>query len=300
MTLSSILSTAKSKLFPPAHIPLSEFIKDHPIRFNYWLRPVNAMQSQLMVGAYLNAMKNNLKNGGYIFVKKSRAADVFRQLTELGAAYKAIHFKDMNEISTILDGNDPKELWIIVEDDRLPYETLAARFRIAEVALRNDMAPPLETPITPYSQEDQQKWLSRGLTLLMFIEMDYPSVKGFTVIQSQARSLKIACCRVSMESSHDHELNKVFGHPEHNQDELQSRRNNSIQIFGSGKKYKAEYSQRFKEILHYQAQSVNTQQGSPEYPEALTVNLNILDQESNLGISFGFDSLDAYVIDLER
>lgn len=290
MSTSQIICKTKSNIFPPTMMALSDFIVSQS-QFGHWLRPANDLQSQQMVAAYLKAIQHHLKYGGYIFVKRSRAADLLRQLTELGAAYKAVHFKVMDDIAEIIDIIDPKELWIVVEDDSLPYTTLASRFRVAEVALRANMAPALGRPIS-YDEvkKESEKHAARGMILMMFIEMDYPSVKGFTVIQSQCRSLKIACCRVSRDNAHDHELNKIFDEPEHCLDELKSRTANTVRIFGSGPKHRAEIARNLYDLVDLYADD----DASPE----TSINIGRLNAESRLGLAVGFGA--ARFVDLSR
>lgn len=287
-----------SAIFQPGVIGLSDFIAKRPEQFGYWLRPANALQSQQMVGAYLKARKDHLKNGGYIFVKKSRAADLFQQLTELEVSYKAVHLKDMADISQILDIDDPKALWIIVEDDSLPYATLASRFKVAEVALRSKMAPALGTPIESQKamEKAEAKRLARVSILVMFIEMDYPSMKGFSVIQSQCRSLRIAACRVSRDNAYDHELNKVFDEPEHSDDELKSRAANTVQIFGSGPKHLAEFTDTYHKRIQFSGIGSFTKVP----PESGSIDLGKLSLESNLGLALEFGSGDADILDISK
>ena len=300
MSICSIIAKAKNKLFPQKQLGLSEYVSKHPSRFGYWMRPANDLQSQQMVGAYLTAIRDELKNGGYIFVKKSRAADLFRQLTELEACFKPIHIPVMADLHEILDFEDPKELWVIVEDDSLPYETLASRFKVAEVIIRRNITPQLGVPIesSKATKEYFEKQKARGFTLMMFIEMDYPSVKGFSVIQSQCRALKIATCRITRESEHDRRLHGIFNEPEHSEDELASRSANTIRVYGSGPKYQAEIKRDLSRLVHYYAQSVNTQQGSTVIHEAYTVDPDKLLLESNTGLVFGLD--DVELIDLSK
>lgn len=300
MSICSIIAKAKNRLFPQKQLGLSEYVSRHPSRFGYWMRPANDLQSQKMVGAYLSAIKDELKNGGYIFVKKSRAADLFRQLTELEASFKPIHIPVMADLHEILDFEDPKELWVIVEDDSLPYETLASRFKVAEVIIRKNIAPQLGVPIesSKATKEYFEKQKSRGYTLMMFIEMDYPSIKGFSVIQSQCRSLKIATCRITRESEHDRSLHAIFNEAEHSEDELKSRSANTIRIYGSGPKYQTEIRRDLSRVIQYYAQSANTQQGSSVIHEAYTVDPAELLINSNLGLVFGLE--DAQIVDLDR
>lgn len=296
MSISCLINHAKNKLFPPAPaIGLSEFIEQHDRSFGYWLRPANDLQSQQMVGAYLKAFKDDLKNGGYIFVKKSRAPDVFRQLNELDTPYKAVHLKKMEYLSDIVQFSGPKALMIFVEDDSLPYETLSSRFRVAETALRAKMAPALGTRVDePAMREALEALEARGRTLVMFIEMDYPSMKGFSVIQSQCRSLRIATCIVSKANAHDYELNAIFNQPEHSPDELRCRAANTFRIFGSGPKHRAEFTQAFHGHIE------GTQLGSLRAlsQEALSIDLGRLTLESNLAFAFGFD--EAEILDLTK
>lgn len=300
MSITRFITQAKNKLFPVKQLGFTEYLRNQPSKFGYWLRPANDLQSQQMVGAYLTAIRDDLKNGGYIFVKKSRAADLFRQLTELEAVFKPIHIPVMADLDEIIDFEDPKELWVIVEDDSLAYETLASRFKVAEVIIRKKIAPALGVPIEnrKLSQEYFEKNKARGMTLMMFIEMDYPSVKGFSVIQSQCRSLKIACCRVTRESEYDRSIHGIFSEPEHSEDELKSRSANTIRVFGSGPKYLAEIKRDLSRLVHYHAQFANTQQGSPVIHEAFTIDVGRLLDESNLGLVFGLDDVD--IVDLRK
>lgn len=297
MSISSIVCRIKNKILPPAPIGMSDFVRAHGSRFGYWLRPSNALQSQQMVGSYLKAIKDDLKNGGYIFVKKSRAPDLLRQLTELGASYKAVNVKVMADIAEIIDFHDPKELWIIVEDDSLPYEKLASRFRVAEVALRSKMAPLLSSPRNEKAQrEDLAKLNERGLTLMMFIEMDYPSIKGFSVVQSQCRSLKIASCRVSLDTTYDHELNAIFDQPEHSMDEWKSRTANTLRIFGSGPNHYSEIQRDLYDLSYDDPNQAPV--GSGSCKSGGYFHIEELKTPSNLGVAVGFG--DAQVIDLTK
>jgi hypothetical protein len=298
MSITRLISQAKNKLFPPAPTSLSKFIEHNPHKFGYWLRPANALQSQQMVGAYLKANKDHLKNGGYIFVKKSRAAGLLQQLTELEVPYKAVHLKDMADLSQILDIDEPKALWIIVEDDSLPYATLASRFKVAEAALRSKMAPALGTPIESEEamRKAEEKRLARVVTLVMFIEMDYPSMKGFSVIQAQCRSLRIASCRVSMDNAYDHELNKIFDEPEHSEAELKSRAANTVQIFGSGPKHLVEFTDTYRKRIELSGIGPFTKVS----PESDSIDFRKLALESNLGLALEFGSGYAEILDISR
>jgi hypothetical protein len=281
MSTSVISSKTKSNIFPPTMMALSEFIAERN-HFCHWLRPSNDLQSQQMVGAYLKAIQPHLKNGGYIFVIRSRAADLFRQLTELGAAYKSVHFKDIEDFSAIVDLDEPKELWVIVEDDKLPYATLASRFNVTEVALRTQMAPPLSKVITLEDLDKNSKRReARGMIVMMFIELDYPSVVGFSVVQDQCRSLNIACCRVTRGNIHDHELNKLFGEPEHSPIELKGRTATTVRIFGSGPKHRTEMIMNLSSMLKSQA----TEEDG-KYLET-SINIGRLNEESRLGMAVG-------------
>ena len=290
MPTADINGKTKNTLFPSTMTGLSEFIAGQR-QYSFWLRPSNDLQSQQMVGAYLKAIRHDLKNGGYIFVKRSRAADLFRQLTELDAAYKAVNLKVMDDIAEIIDLDDPKALWIIVEDDSLPYATLASRFTVAEVAMRGHMAPPLGTPIS-YDEITKRSELreARGMILIMFIEMDYPSVRGFSVIQSQCRSLQIACCRVSRDNTYDHELNKLFDEPEHDSVELKGRRATTVRVFGSGQKHMAEM---IGDLCSQEQAGSKTERDS--FPESV-INLKRLAAESRLGLAVGFEN--ARIVDM--
>lgn len=296
MPTSNLLDQAQTNISPLPIINLSEFLESNARRPNYWMRPANDRHSQQMVGAYINAAKDDLKNGGYIFVKKSRAADVFRQLTEAGAQYKAVNFKDMTDIDDILCFEDPKALWVIVEDDSLPLEVLASRFKIAQVALRRQMAPLLGTPMT--IKEILQTPERRGFIHLMFVEMNFPAIKGFAVIAAQCRSLRIAHCTVSRLSSHDHEVTKLFDEPQHNSDELKGMLANTIRVLGSGPKHRAENTDSFQHWFSYQARNANSQQVGESHPELLQVEMERLEHESNLGVAFGFG--DAHIVNLAR
>jgi hypothetical protein len=250
-----------------------------------------------MVSAYLIAIRPHLKNGGYIFVKRSRAADLFRQLTELGATYKAVHFKNMDDFAGIIDMSEPKELWVIVEDDSLPYATLASRFKAAEVALRKHMAPMLGAKISvDEMQKENEKRRARGMILIMFLEMDYPSVKGFSIVQAQCRSLKIAFCRVSKDNEHDHELNALFSEPEHSVDEWKSRIANTVRIYGSGPKHRAEMLRNICNMVELQTPQADEQED--DEGEERFINIGRLDEESRLGLAVGFSS--ARFVDLSR
>jgi hypothetical protein len=294
MSTSVIICKTKSSIFPPTMMTLSQFIADQS-QLPHWLRPCNDLQSQQMVSAYLMAIRPHLKNGGYIFVKRSRAADLFRQLTELGATYKAVHFKNMDDLAGILDMNEPKELWVIVEDDSLPYATLASRFKVAEVALRKHMAPMLGSKISLNEEDEYEKRKARGMILMMFIEMDYPSVKGFSIVQAQCRSLKIACCRVSRDNTHNHELNALFSEPEHSVDEWKSRIANTVRIYGSGPKHRAEMFGNLCNLVELHAPQADEQEdGGME----TSINIGRLNEESRLGLAVGFSS--ARFVDLSR
>lgn len=291
-----MIRNAENNLLSPFMIGLSDLIEKQP-KSGYWLRPCNDLQSQQMVAGYLKALQPHLKNGGYIFVKGSRAADLFRQLTELRAAYKAVHFEVIEDIAGIIDIIDPKELWVIVENDSLPYATQASRFHVAEVALRNKMAPPLGTP---FNFDDIDKRQTRGMILMMFIEMDYPSVRGFSVVLSQSRSLNIAACRISLDNTHDHELNKLLGEPEHNADELKARRVNTLRIFGSGPKHHAELMMDFHNYALEapdEAKDMHSNDERASFPETFIAK-DRLKKESNLGLAMGNDR--AYLVDLSR
>lgn len=297
MSISSILCNVRNRILPPAPIGMSDFIRAHGSRFGYWLRPSTPLQSQQMVGAYLKAMKDDLKSGGYIFVKKSRAADVLRQLTELEASYKVVNLKVMADIAEIINFHDPKELWVIVEDDSLPYEKLATRFKVAETALRSKMAPLLGARISEQEQREQLAHMkARGFTLMMFIEMDYPSIKGFSIVQAQCRSLKIASCRVSMDTKHDHELNAIFDYPEHNSDELKSRTANMLRIFGSGPNHYSEITRDLYDLSYDDPNLAPMQCGNSK--NGGYIHIEKLKTASNLGIAVGFG--DAQVLDMTK
>ena len=244
---------------------LSTFFGSNKSKQSYWLRATSDTQSQQMVGAFFKAMQQDLSNGGYIFVKKSRAADVFRQLTDLSVAYKAIHLHQITDIDDILDLEDPKHLWIVIEDDSLPYYELAARFKVIEVALRHKMAPPLSDRITLPTKDER---ITKRIKFLIFIEMDYPSVKGYAVIEAQSRFLQIISCRVSRDNAFDHQIHSVFGEPEHSPDELKARKMNTTRIYGSGLKYQAELK---NELSNYGGDSRD---------------LEVLNVESNLAVAF--------------
>ena len=244
---------------------LSTFFGSNRSKQSYWLRAASDTQSQQMVGAFFKAMQQYLSNGGYIFVKKSRAADVFRQLTDLSVAYKAVHLHQITDIDDILDLEDPKHLWIVIEDDSLPHYELASRFKVIEVALRHKMAPPLGHPVTLPTED---KRLPKPVKFLIFIEMDYPSIKGYAVIEGQSRSLQIISCRVSRDNAFDHQIHGVFGEPEYSPDELKARKVNTTRVYGSGLKYQAELK---AELPNYGGDSRD---------------LEVLSVESNLAVAF--------------
>lgn len=289
-----MIRSAAKNILSPFMIGLSDFIEAKP-KCGYWLRPCNDLQSQQMVAAYLKALQPHLKNGGYIFVKRSRAADLFRQLTELGAPYKAVHFEVMEDIAGIIDINDPKALWVIVEDDSLPYATLTSRFQTAEITLRRKMAPALGTSINyDEMKREMEQRQAKGMVVLMFIELDYPSVKGFSIVQAQCRSLNIAACRVSRDSAHDHELNTLFGEPDHSKDEWKSRIANTLRIFGSGPKHHAEFMMTISDLA---ALADTEKDESDALPETFIVTKR-LKKESSLGVAL-VDS-GAYLVDLSQ
>lgn len=295
MSTSVIICKTKTSVFPPTMMTLSEFIAGQ-CQFPHWLKPANELQSQQMVGAYLKAIQPHLKNGGYIFVKRSRAADLFRQLTELGATYKAVHFQFIDDIAEIIDFNEPKQLWVIVEDDSLPYATLASRFKVAQTELRKGMAPVLGAKFSfDEMQRENEMRQARGMILMMFIEMNYPSVKGFSVVQAQSRSLKIAGCQVSMDNAHDHELNKIFGDPEYSSDELKWQTANTVRIYGSGPKHRAEMLMNLYDLVELNAPDES--EDDDLYKET-SINIGRLNEESRLGLAVGFGQ--ARFVDLNR
>jgi hypothetical protein len=298
MLISRVIDKVKSVFFPSADTALSEFISANPNTFGYWLRPSNDLQSQQMVGAYLQGVKDDLKNGGYIFVKKSRAAELFRQLAELGAAYTAVHFKVMEDVAEIIDLDKPKALWVIVEDDSLPYETQASRFRVAEKALREKMVKALGIPIYhKHVNAILESRQSRCVINIVFIEMDFPSMRGFTVVQTHCRSLNIKFCRVSRDNAHDHEVNKIFSEPEHDNDEWKSRIVNSMMIFGSGPRHQPELMMCLHDILEYGITYEDSDEARSPFKQRF-ISVERLKEESKLGLAVGFGS--AHMVDMSR
>ena len=297
MSIAQLIIKAK-RAFKPKPIGLSEDILSRHKPTSFWLRPVNELQSQNMVGSYLRAMKDDLRNGGYIFVKKSRAPDVIRQLAEQGASYQAVHFERMEEISEIIDLENPKALWVVVEDDSLAYDILAARYRVAETALRSKLAPALGAPIDEAAcRLELQRRKAKGVRLLMFIEMDYPLSKGFSVIVSQCRALRIATCRVTRESSQDDEIKSLFGQSANCPDELKFMAANSVQVYGSGAKNHAQCTEEFNRYLKREPLRMNQREG--ETPEqALGIDLDLLRQPSALALILGFG--DPALVDITK
>lgn len=265
---------------------------------SFLLRPSNDLQSQQMVGTYLKAMKDDLKNGGYIFVKRSRAAELLQQLTAVGAFFKVVHFERMEDIADIIDIEFPRELWVIVEDDSLPHETLATRFKVAETALRSKIAPNLGTPIDDQSaRKALLKRREMGIRLLMFIEMDYPSLKGFSIVLSQMRGLRVATCAVTRENAYDHTVNGLFGLPAHSPDELKSRAINTVQVFGSGPKNFEQCSEAFHRYL--KDEPLVADQWGNETPEETTgIDLERLRSTTNLALVVGFG--DPALVDITK
>lgn len=283
---------AKKFFLPMPTMGLIEEIQSRKKPSIFLLQPTTDLQSQQMVGGYIEAIKDDLKNGGYIFVKKSRAADVLRQLAEAGAAYKAVQFEQMSDIAGIVNFDQPGELWVIIEDDGQPLDVQASRFKVAETELRKKMAPDLGLPVE--SDQDMRETLKRrkamGVRLLMFIEMDYPSVKGFNVVLVQARGLGISTCRVTRRNAYDDEVARAFNLPERHDGELKSYNANSIRVFGSGPKNYTECSEAYE---HYKAslrgEPLKAEQiGNQEQEDSLGIDLRSMRTTSNQALVLGF------------
>lgn len=232
MAITRLMKTIMSP-FSDRPVGLSEFVQAQTRPGIYWLRPSSCHESQQMVGSYLKGLKDNLKNGGYIFVKRSRAEEVFRQLSDLGVIYRSIHSEHIDEITKIINLVDTDALWVVVEDDNQPYEVSAQRFKSIEVGLRSKLAPSYKES----DEEGARLWLKKlkqkGPRLLMFIEMDYPVSNGFAITLAQCRGLGLITCLVSKESDFAHEVNSLFGQASRSKEEHCSLLANSIQV-GNG------------------------------------------------------------------
>lgn len=295
MHISSLVTQVKNTVFPSKQIGFEEYVNRHK-KFGFWLRPASDLQSEQMVSGYLRAVKDDLENGGYIFVKKSRAACLLRQLAELQVDCKPVHFQDMSQLSDILDLDDPKALWVVIEDDSLPYAILVERLHTAEKLLRSQMAPPLGDRIEGSHDQIMAKAVTRKIKVLMFIEMDYPSIRGFSVVLSQSRNLKIAACRVTRECMFDRQVHATMGEPEHVESEITAMAKTTIRIYGSGDKYQAEIKEDLKRLLQYQATQCILNESAPE--GSSSIDADQLTQVSSACLAFGFE--DAEVVDLNR
>lgn len=302
MHIPRLLEQAKKFFLPMATMGLIEEIQSRKKPSIFLLQPTTDLQSQQMVGAYIEAVKDDLKNGGYIFVKKSRAADVLRQLAEAGAAYKAVQFEQMADIAGIVNFDQPGELWVIIEDDSQPLDVLASRFKVAETELRKKMAPDLGAPVE--SDQDMREALKRrkamGVRLLMFIEMDYPSVKGFSVVLVQARGLGISTCRITRINAYDDEVARAFNHPERHDGELKSYNANSIRVFGSGPKNYKECSEAYE---HHKAslkgESPKAEQsGNQAQGDAVGIDLRSMRIASNQALVLSSEA--AVLVDVSK
>ena len=289
MSVAQLLAQAKKVFMPTPIMGLVAEIESRNKPTSCWFKPTTDLQSQQMVASYIEAIKGDLGNGGYIFVKKSRAADVFRQLSEVGASYKAIRFENMADIADIIDIEHPAELWVIVEDDDQPYEVLASRFAVAETELRKKIVPALGLPVESdeATREALIKRKAMGVRVLMFIEMDYPSVKGFSVVISQLRALRVSTCTVTRINAYNDEVRKLFGQPARNLPEIKSMGVNSIQVFGSGPENFKECSEAFKSYLHREPLKAK-QKGSETPEETLGLDLDQMRTATSLGLVVGF------------
>lgn len=299
MSIPHLIDQARKLFLPTPIMGLIEEIQSRNKPTTFLLQPETDLQSQQMVGAYFEAVKDDLKNGGYIFVKKSRAADVFRQLTEAGATYRAVQFQDISEIAGIINLDEPGALWVIVENDSLPLEVLASRFKIAETEIRKRVAPNLGVPIE--SEQDRREALIKrkamGVRLLTFIEMDYPSVKGFSVVLSQLRGLRVSTCRVTRINAFDDEVARLFNEPERYDAEVKSYGVNSIRVFGSGPRNFQECSEAYTAYLKHEPLKAKQRDGqTPE--EALGIDLESMRTASHLALVVGFG--DPALVDVSR
>lgn len=280
---------------------LQDYISSHPRR-HYWMRPANDTQSQRMAGTYLSAIREDLKHGGYIFIMKSKAADLFRQLEELDLTYKPVQFENMADISSILNLDEPQALWVIVEDDGRPLEAIASRFKVAQVAIRNHLAPPLGTPVN--GDKGHRQYVPDGegcrkALHIMFIEMNVPSVRGFSVVVAQARSLGVFCCTISKLSKHDHYVMNLFGEPEHSLDERKALAANSVRIYGAGPKHKAEFLPEFRDTIEWHARSAGLSIEQSQLTKIFDDDTaRLTENYPNLGVVF--DSDDAHIVHLSR
>lgn len=293
MNISSLVTQVKNTVFPSKQSGFEEYVSRHK-KFGFWLRPANDLQSEQMVAGYLSALRDDLKNGGYIFVKKSRAACLLRQLTALHVDCKPVHFQDMSQLSEILDLDEPKALWVVIEDDGLPYAVLAERFSTAEKLLRHQMAPPLGERIEGGHDQIMAQAMARKSKVLMFIEMDYPSIRGFNVVLSESRSLKIAACRVTRECMFDRQVHAAMGESGHVDSEIAAMAKTTIRIYGSGDKYQTEIKEDLKRLLQCQEIRYIHNESAPEEP--VHIDADQLVRASSACLAFGFE--DAEVIDL--
>lgn len=295
MSIKCLFSTVKKKLAKPKRRGLIEYATEHK-KFSFWLRPSNDAQSHQMVGGYLKAVKDELQNGGYIFVRRSKAASLLRQLTEMEVAHNPVSLPDMSGLSRILNLHEPKGLWVIIEDDGLPYSELAARHRTAETLIRGQMAPPLGQRIEKMTHaEIMASSAAIKRKVIMFIEIDCPSIKGFAVVQSQCKSLGISVCHVTRECVYDRKLHGILNEPEHIETELNVRAANSVLIFGPGDKYQPEMNDRLDQLGKLVGGDVANNAVDADHTK---IDLESLSNENYKALAFGFSV--AEIIDIDR
>lgn len=263
----------------------------------YLMRPANDEQAMMMATSYLHAFREEWSKGGYIFVTSRQAPEILLHLSIKGIFHCAVTLPDTDSIEEVVAFDNPKLLWVFIEDDSLPHAVRAARFKVIQLALRKKFVKAfgqkIESKVQPIVAPNPAPPMR-----LMFIGLGLPTEKGFAIVLAQMRSFGMGACFIHADNSHDRLVNQLLGIAVPSNEELQALNANTIRVFGSGLKHSLEIQKVIGEYQGWEVAAANTQQGSAPTKDRTQINTDRLLKESNLGVAFGFG--ERVIVDLDN
>jgi hypothetical protein len=295
MTFYKTFMLLKSRVLETKPVPLSAFmgwVKGEIKHCSYLMRPVNDEQSVLMASAYIQAFKQELAEGGYIFVSKRYASAVLDLLSAVDLDPEVVACSDMEELGVTINLEATGKLWVIVEDDSLSHDMKASRFEGIQEKIGSALGDLLEKRVNEAPNEPTKR------VRFMFIELGLPKLKSVGVYLAQMRSFGMGACFVTQESASDRLINELFGATPADTQHLQLLRANTIKVYGAGLKHAEEFKEEYERQLRHYDVAANIQQGMQESRPGPKANLSRLLTTSTLGLALGLS--DVQIIDLNK